>query len=452
MSTVFPVAFSNRYSNRPTLLEALDSNPPTSVRINPFKNFDCQWGDPVSWCDYGRYLPQRPVFTLDPIFAAGGYYVQEASSMFVGWLFERLNNPADVTVLDLCAAPGGKTTHLQSLVGRGGVVVANEVIRNRAGVLAQNSIKWGVGNCVVTSADAAAFGDAMGGYFDVIVADVPCSGEGMFRKQISARSEWNEANVALCASRARRIISDAWGALRDGGVLIFSTCTFNRTENEDNVNWICEELGGEILTFGNTPQGVELTGGGYRFYPDIIQGEGFFATAIRKSGSDTRGDLAKVKRGKNGLGKSGLGRNKNDLGINGGEKLSSEFTNSPLILAPINDTIYGYTPIVAQTVANLRAARIPMLTSGVEIGQLMHGKLKPQHALALYYDIKTDLFPRTEVELDIAGAFLRKDNIAADLLHDGLQLITYGGLPIGFAKRIGGRVNNLYPTSWRTLI
>ena len=269
------------------ILEALVGEPVVSVRANPFKisperlreHFGPVAGEAVPWAaDEAFYLTERPSFTLDPLFHAGAYYVQEASSMFVGQLFDTAAGELgeeNLNVLDLCAAPGGKTTQILSHLNGRGHLVANEVIGSRVPILAENVAKWGCGNVTVANSDASCFGKSAGGRggqsYDIIVTDVPCSGEGMFRKGEQAQDNWSVNNVMLCAARQRRIVSDVWPALRDGGFLIYSTCTFNRYEDEDNVEWVCNELGAECLQQRH-------------FYPGEDKGEGFFAALIRKDG------------------------------------------------------------------------------------------------------------------------------------------------------------------------
>lgn len=269
------------------ILEDLGGEPVVSVRINPFKislerlreHFGPLAGEAVPWAaDEAFYLTERPSFTLDPLFHAGAYYVQEASSMFVGQLFDTAAGELgdeNLNVLDLCAAPGGKTTQILSHLNGRGHLVANEVIGSRVPILAENVAKWGCGNVTVANSDASCFGKSAGGRgglsYDIIVTDVPCSGEGMFRKGDQAQDNWSVNNVMLCAARQKRIVSDVWPALRDGGFLIYSTCTFNRYEDEDNVEWICNELGAECLEQRH-------------FYPGEDKGEGFFAALIRKRG------------------------------------------------------------------------------------------------------------------------------------------------------------------------
>ena len=269
------------------ILEALGGEPVISVRINPFKisleglreHFGPIAGDAVPWAaDEAFYLTERPSFTLDPLFHAGAYYVQEASSMFVGQFFDAAAEELgeeNLNVLDLCAAPGGKTTQILSHLNGSGHLVANEVIGSRVPILAENVAKWGCGNVTVANSDASCFGKAAGGRgglsHDIIVTDVPCSGEGMFRKGEQAQDNWSVNNVMLCAARQKRIVSDVWPALREGGFLIYSTCTFNRYEDEDNVEWICNELGAECMKQRH-------------FYPGEDRGEGFFAALLRKNG------------------------------------------------------------------------------------------------------------------------------------------------------------------------
>ena len=284
---MFPADFINvlRESAGPQraerVLAALAAEPEVSVRVNPFKltlaalreHFGPNAGDPVAWApEEGFYLRERPTFTLDPLFHAGAYYVQEASSMYVGVLFDKavaqLGRTSGLRVLDLCAAPGGKSTQLLSHLDDTSFLVANEVVPSRATVLAENIARWGCSNVAVTNSDPSAF-TALRGYFDLAVVDAPCSGEGMFRKDERAVAEWSRDNVRLCAARQRRILGDVWPSITPGGFLIYSTCTFNRMEDEENVAWICEELGGTCLEMRH-------------FWPGEDRGEGFFASLIRK--------------------------------------------------------------------------------------------------------------------------------------------------------------------------
>ena len=273
-----------------TVLQALSEAPSVSVRLNPARLTACPFPDaePVPWSPCGYLLKGRPVFTLDPLFHAGCYYVQDSSAMFVGTLFRRILDRfgPGVCVLDLCAAPGGKTTDLAaSLRERFGdrySLLANEVMHNRFGVLRSNIRTWGDPRVGVVSRDPSAF--SREAVFDIIVADVPCSGEGMFRKDEKAVEDWSPETVDFCAARQRRILSDVWPSLKEGGVLIYSTCTFNRKENDGNVAWIASELGAEILDPGDFAP-VVRTEHGYALLPGLVPGEGQYAAVLVKNGT-----------------------------------------------------------------------------------------------------------------------------------------------------------------------
>src|ERR1035437_5315934 len=242
--------------------KALEENPPTSIRVNNKIAYQPSY-EQVAWCNSGYYLKERPLFTADPLFHAGAYYVQEASSMFL-YQAVKQHFPEAQTVLDLCAAPGGKSTLLSQALKESSLLVSNEIVRSRAYILAENLIKWGNPNIVVTNNDPKDFG-RLPGYFDAIVVDAPCSGEGMFRKDPGAIQEWSEYNVTLCAARQKEILSSVWDTLKTDGILVYSTCTFNREENEENVRWICEELGAGLLRIdlkGNPD--ITVTDYGYR--------------------------------------------------------------------------------------------------------------------------------------------------------------------------------------------
>ena len=287
----------------------MQADVPVSIRINEKKGTPAPVTDipdnRVAWCDTGYYLPERLSFTFDPLFHAGAYYVQEASSMFLEQAV-RSHVKTPVRCLDLCAAPGGKSTHLAACLPEGSLLVSNEVIRSRSHILAENIAKWGNPNCIVTNNDPKEIG-CLTHFFDVIIADVPCSGEGMFRKDTDSTGEWSIANVELCAGRGRRIIHDVWNALKPGGLLIYSTCTYNTEEDEENIHYITEELGAEALPIPIKDE-WQITGPlkynhpVYRFFPHKTKGEGFFLAALRKADGETEEirfkNKNKKKRGK----------------------------------------------------------------------------------------------------------------------------------------------------------
>ena len=454
-----PAAFLETTASRlPGLAESLDSESPVSIRFNPFKpGRSMPEGRPVPWAEPGEalYLDSRPLFTADPVFHGGAYYVQEAGSMFIGWLLRRLLPELDTPaprLLDLCAAPGGKTTHLASIAGPGSVVVANEVIRTRAKILAENVQKWGTGNVAVTSDDPAAFGQRLPDYFDLILVDAPCSGEGMFRKDHTARAEWSPDNVQLCVARQRRIVSDVWEALRPGGILIYSTCTFNDAEDEANAQWIADELGGELLTFDDLPSGI-VTGPngtapvGWHFYPHRVASEGFYAAVIRKHDAPHRSG-GKVKAAKSLIPVSRADQGALTRWL-APESALSRFTTGR------DGMTYGFSEALHDTVSTLLNGRFTLLYSGVQLGTLIRGELKPEHALALYYAVSRKAIPAADLPEAAALEYLRKGTstelLPVSTFAPGLNLVTCRGIALGWVKRIGNRYNNLYPAPWRIL-
>ena len=365
-----------------------------SVRLNPFKPTASplpilEGAERVPWSPYGYVLTQRPVFTLHPLFHAGAYYVQDSSAMFVGELLRRCLEPGPLRVLDLCAAPGGKTTDaaasLRECCGDGFLLVANEVMRARAAVLADNLARWGDPNVVLTSVDPQAFG-RLGGYFDIVIADVPCSGEGMFRKDPRAVEEWSPELVELCAARQRRILADAWPCLREGGVLIYSTCTFEDAENDANLEWAAQTLGGEIIPPFEAPSCVRRTRCGHLLVPGEVPGEGQWAGALRKT-------------------------------------------------AP--------APAAEATLEALRPRRF-----GQRTGERKGDAFVPDMdwVLSLKYDHS---LPEWPVDKETALHFLHRDTIVLPQAPLGHVVLTYRGLPLGLVKNLGKRCNNLLPQGRR---
>ncbi|HOK36534.1 MAG TPA: RsmB/NOP family class I SAM-dependent RNA methyltransferase, partial [Paludibacteraceae bacterium] len=281
-----PTAFEERTrlllgEEYPAFIKALNETPPTSIRVNDKMNY-VPSSQKVAWCESGYYLPERPSFTSDPLFHAGVYYVQEASSMF---LQQAINQhfPEAKNILDVCAAPGGKTTLLSQSFDNDTLIVSNEIIHSRVKILAENVIKWGNANVIVTNNEPADF-SKLSSFFDTVIVDAPCSGEGLFRKNPAAIQEWSVENVQKCAVRQKKIVQEVWDALKTDGILVYSTCTYNREENEENVFWICKELGAELLNLDVSRwKNITVSDGGYRFYPHKIRGEGFFLSILRKT-------------------------------------------------------------------------------------------------------------------------------------------------------------------------
>ncbi|MCC8174157.1 MAG: RsmB/NOP family class I SAM-dependent RNA methyltransferase, partial [Odoribacter sp.] len=295
--TKLPTAFTERIQQQlgdktHLFLEALHQPAPISVRINPNKTvwenlstLTPLYKNKIKWCKEGYYLNNRPVFTLDPLFHSGAYYVQEASSMFLDYILKQIMPETPVKALDLCAAPGGKSTLLASALPKGSLLVSNEVIKTRASILKENIIKWGHDNIVVTNSDPSRFSN-LSGIFDIVLIDAPCSGEGMFRKDEKVISEWSVKNTEICAERQKRIIKDVWNTLKPGGYFIYSTCTYNIGENEEIAEWIKKEYKAEPIKISHSFDEIVSSGNdiyGYRFYPHQTEGEGFFITVFRKT-------------------------------------------------------------------------------------------------------------------------------------------------------------------------
>ena len=426
------------------LLTSLNQSPQVSVRNNPRKRiatFDS--AEPVPWAQEGHYLAQRPSFTFDPLLHAGCYYVQEASSMFVEQAYRQMDIIPE-RMLDLCAAPGGKSTLWRSLLPDGALLVANEPMRQRAQILAENLTKWGHPDVVVTQAFPDAFAP-LEGFFDVIAADVPCSGEGMFRKDEEAIQEWSLENVDQCAARQWQIVNDIWPTLREGGYFVYSTCTYNRQENEDNVWRICRELGAELVAIPCDPDwGIlgDTTGRDlpvYHFFPSCARGEGFFLALLRKTApASVSKDKKKKKGGK-------------EQPVTGGATLASWLSDGQdfKLFATDGDQIHAVRKSLYEAVCRVTAT-VPSLLAGVALAESKGKKLIPQHGLALSLLRAATAFPTVELDYATAIAYLRRETLvlAADEPR-GYVVVTYQGHALGFANNLGSRANNLYPQEWR---
>lgn len=419
--------------------KSLQEPAPVSLRINPFKNFTIK-GETIPWAKHGLYLQERPIFTLDPALHAGAYYVQEASSMFLEHV---LQHSVDLTqplrMLDLSAAPGGKSTHLLSLLHPESLLVSNEVIRSRATILAENIQKWGHFNVIITNSDPEQF-SSLEGFFDVIIVDAPCSGEGLFRKDPNAMQEWSTANIELCSKRQRRILSDIWPALKTNGILIYSTCTYNELENEENLQWLSTAHDIESVELPIDPTwGVEVSVKnnikGYRFYPHRVQGEGFFISAVRKLESQ---NTARFK-------------SKNSLETPS-KKIITQLQPWTVVVKPgyfiWNEIIFCFPASriqdLEQIMQNLR-----IVQAGTAVAISKHEKLIPEHAFALSIELDKNQFQQIEVDLHTALQYLRKDSIELPQVPKGFSLMTHKQLPLGWVNVLDSRVNNLYPKEWR---
>jgi 16S rRNA C967 or C1407 C5-methylase (RsmB/RsmF family)/NOL1/NOP2/fmu family ribosome biogenesis protein len=442
---MFPQEFTERlkgqkYIDKEALLRALEELSPVSIRINRAK-----WGkrpydsDIIPWCSNGFYLKTRPSYTLDPLYHSGCYYPQEASSMFLEEVIKQTSShSANLKVLDLCAAPGGKSTLLSDIIGQGSMLVANETIRSRASILSETITKWGSGNTLVTQSDPSAFG-SLAGYFDVIVVDAPCSGEGMFRS-VTALSEWSSANALHCSERQKRILMSVWPALKENGILIYSTCTFNPGENEENLKWFIEKneakcINIDISGFGGITE-IDFEGIlGYGFYPNKVRGEGFFISAIRKTGKQ---EVSHVKYQKN----NGLRPDKDDT------KVAEEWTDiSKERLLKSGDGVVSVSCGIDDYLHLYKNLKI--IKAGTNVFVVKNKNYLPSHELALSRQLKPGVFPDIGIELSEALSYMRRDNFNLFNTPKGWNIVRYKGINLGFVNNLGNRLNNYFPVEWR---
>jgi 16S rRNA C967 or C1407 C5-methylase (RsmB/RsmF family)/NOL1/NOP2/fmu family ribosome biogenesis protein len=447
---IFPENFLSSMQNEPGF-DDFDftnahqfANAPTSIRLNPFKKAKIKTDGQVPWNAEGFYLDSRPSFTFDPLFHAGCYYVQEASSMFIGHILKQIKSDSPVKILDLCAAPGGKSTLLNSAMQPEDLLVANEIIKTRVPVLADNLTRWGTANTIVTNNDPRDFA-RLKGFFDIILVDAPCSGSGMFRKDHAAMNEWSEANVNLCHQRQERILADIYPCLKEGGYLIYSTCSYSHQENEDILDWLYEEFEVESRQINmETDWGIVETQSplhnawGYRFYPGKVKGEGLFAACLQKTG---------IQEGMGGF------KNKEQQKVPAKElELVKAYINNPdeYYFFKANEDWMAINRTHIEPL-NILQRNLYLKKSGVRIGKLAGKDLIPDHELALSLIINKDAVLKTELNLEKAIQYLRRDNITIDTTAKGWSLMNFEGHPLGWAKLLPNRVNNYYPKELRIL-
>ncbi len=409
-----------------------------AVRVNALRGASVPEGTRrVPWCGQGFYLDGRPSFTFDTDWHAGRYYVQDASSMFIGHVIRHFVQEP-VRYLDLCAAPGGKTTAALQALPQRSLVVANEIVTPRARVLADNIIRWGNPRCVVTSNAPKDLG-RLTAFFDVIATDVPCSGEGMMRKDDEAVAQWSPQLVEQCAQRQREILTDVWQALRPGGLLIYSTCTYNRQENEQIADFIVNELGATSLELPVEPSwNIHPAIGSdchcYRFMPHRVDGEGLFMAAFRKEGNALRQEVRIKEKSPKKADETG----KNWLAC-----------PDDYVVEQQGDLSIAVPQDIRREVTALRAS-LNVLHAGVELATAMGRKTVPHHALAMSLARAEDAFPVAEVDYPTALRYLRGESITVDGPR-GYVLIAHQGAVLGFANNLGNRANNLYPKPLRIL-
>ncbi|TYP91227.1 16S rRNA C967 or C1407 C5-methylase (RsmB/RsmF family) [Sphingobacterium allocomposti] len=417
----------------------------TSIRLNPFKQKEVPFSgaDAVPWCDLGYYLPGRPSFTLDPLYHAGCYYVQEASSMFIAHVLETVGlKDAGARALDLCAAPGGKSTLLNSYLGEGSLLVSNEVIKSRANILLDNLGRWGSANVVVTNNDPSSF-KRLPGYFDLLVVDAPCSGSGMFRKDKQAIDEWSLANVKLCSDRQKRILAESLETLITDGYLVYSTCSYSEEENEDILDWLLSQYDFESIEIPiEAAWGIERTTSrihgavGYRFYPHQLRGEGFFIAVLRK-----RTDQPTFSRKR-------LRPEKATVPVKELENWIEEHTSFSYFMHA--DELYMFPKTYLDDLQWLKQV-LYIKRAGTNIGKWTGREFLPSHELACSIHVHQHIAAQ-DVNLEVALQYLRKEALdPQDFQGRGWCLVRYKAVNIGWVKVLPNRINNYYPKEVRIM-
>ena len=425
--------------------EAHTKTVPVSVRLNPLKPAcGFEFGKQVPWTSNAFYLPERPIFTNDPLFHAGCYYVQEASSMFVEQAFtQTVDSSKKLIVLDACAAPGGKSTLLASLLNEESLLVSNEVISTRVPVLTHNMAKWGSLNSMITNSDPKDF-SRLPNFFDVMVVDAPCSGSGLFRKQEDAIEHWSEENVNHCSLRQQRILTDLLPALKEDGVLIYSTCSYSMEENENICDYLCEHFSLESIQLKTqTEWGITETHStkrnafGYRFFPHLTQGEGFFLACFKKKNIEE----ANPNRSQHKL--------FTKISTDESDSLKNLIKTDDLDFITFYDDICGFNKSVTFEVNKITSA-LKIKKLPLHIGQLK-GKDFVPHPYLAYQNIINDNIIKTDVDSSIALQYLRKQPFTLSDSSKGFSLLTYKNFNLGWMKNLGNRINNYYPADWRIL-
>lgn len=420
----------------------------SSIRLNPLKPIDhiaFEVDGEVPWCQHGLYLKKRPIFTLDPFFHAGCYYSQEASSMFLSHAIQQLRlHEKPIKALDLCAAPGGKSTLLNAVLHTGSLLLSNEIIKSRAKVLSDNMMRWGYPNVAVTNNDPSVF-KHLPGYFDLLVVDAPCSGSGMFHKDHGAIDEWSLANVKLCSERQRRILAASITSLAENGILFYSTCSYSSEENEEIVDWLIDEFGLETVVVPIEENwGIQLTessrhkAAGYRFYPHKVRGEGFFFAALRKTSTQSSFTSKKIKNEKNSI----------------PQAIAERWLDMTGLYSFEHDGLFHVFPKAYEQDLNALRHILYFKEAGTVIGKYLNKELIPSHDLAMSVRIRRDL-PQLELDSDTALKYLHKDALDHSINKNqltGWVLVTYEGANLGWIKAMPNRINNYYPKEARIAV
>lgn len=437
----YPTAFLQRMQAQlgngfDIFIETLNGSSPTSIRLNPFKKiqqFDA--AEQVPWCANGKYLSERPSFTFDPFFHAGTYYVQEAGSMYIEQAW-KVANPENNTarVLDMCAAPGGKSTHLLSLISSDSLLVSNEIVPNRNKILQENITKWGTANAVVTQNKPEDF-DRLANFFDIILIDAPCSGEGLFRKDKDAIGEWSEQNVTMCSIRQKDILLHAYNALKPGGYLIYSTCTYESIENDENVQY-AKGLGMQQIALPKVQDGILATDKGLQFYPHLVQSEGFYISLLQKHSTDEYDSIF---------------INPKQIDSTSNTDVLAKYLDKPEQFNAITkgDMLIA-VPKQLQRQIQAIGAVLNIRHSGILLGNFKGKDFLPAHDVAVNIHANQNL-PAVELSCEDAITFLRSEPVKADTNIRGWCIAKHAGHNLGWLKVMDNRSNNYYPKEWRIL-
>ena len=414
-------------------IENLSQNPPVSIRLNPFKREGIYSTEKIiPWSIEGRYLKERPSFTFDPLFHAGCYYVQDASSQFLEQAFKQAkkNLKRPIRILDLCAAPGGKSTHILSMIEDTDLLVCNEIIASRNNILRQNIMKWGKENVIVTQNDPADFSRLIG-FFDIVVVDAPCSGEGLFRKDENAKNEWSEENIQRCSVRQNEILKHAYASLCPGGFLIYSTCTFEEVENDSPVQSLFEKFDMKIQTIESIFPGILKTKNGLVFFPHRIQGEGFYISLLQKKD----GDQIPVKKVSDKI----------DTPFK--KHLVRYLKNEELFSALLKDDRLFAIPNAHLNSLNTLNRNLYVRLAGIYMGDFKGDDFIPSSAIALSLQLKEDQPSKELTEME-AIEYLKGGNLNLEI-PKGWSLVNFKSFQLGWIKNVGTRINNYYPKEWR---
>lgn len=428
---MLPLEFIKRIENQlgnvesQAFFDSLNYTAPVSIRLNKQKFKNSLNFEKVSWSDFGYYLPSRPLFVSDPLWHAGAYYVQEASSMAIEQAFLNIKNTnnSNLKILDLCASPGGKSTHLLNLMNENDVLISNEVIQSRVGVLQENIRKCGYSNVIITNQDSNQFKN-MQAYFDLVLVDAPCSGEGLFRKDKNAIEHWTPENLTTCELRQKRILSDVIHCVKTGGFILYSTCTFNPNENEEQLNFLIKN--------GFEPVNFTINGKSHFFHsfmPHLNKGEGFFVGLLQKT---EKTEIIETKT-------------KNKYLI---EKITNDYLNNQnkMLFVKWANNLIGLSENVLDT---LNSLPFKPVSFGVECAVIKGALELPSEYLVFSNDFNQLLLPNIELDLKEALSYISCQSLPIKTELKGYITLSYKGYIIGLGKSIGNRINNLFPNPWK---